>query len=142
MGFFADQRDNRRALRELAGQGQRWLNLFGHTGAFSVALASRGATALNVDISERYLEWTAENFELNGLDPDLHVPVCEDAREVVDARRRALRRHHHRPADGGAVRGRVLVGAPRAWAICSRRASGGWPTRGVMLVCRNDRAGA
>ena len=83
VGFFADQRENRRALRALAAPGQRWLNLFGHTGAFSVALAAQGAQVVNVDVSKRYLQWTAENFALNDLNPELHVGVAGDARAYV-----------------------------------------------------------
>lgn len=137
-GFFADQRDNRRRLVKLAAPGQRWLNLFGHTGAFSVALASRGAQVVNVDISKNYLDWTAQNFALNELDPALNVGSSDDAREYV--------RKHEGLVDG------IIIDPPTA----AQSKAGFWSIRkdyeqliadcfsrlkpdGVMLVCRNDR---
>ena len=140
VGLFADQRDNRRRLRRLARPGQRWLNLFGHTGAFSVALASQGAEVVNVDLSARYIEWTRENFELNGLDRALDVGVVEDARTYLE-RLSAQERF-----DG------VIVDPPTAAA----GSAGFWSVRrdygellsqglvhlkpgGVMLACRNDK---
>ena len=42
-GLFLDQRENRARLLAAAGRGGRWLNLFAHTGAFSVSLLAAGA---------------------------------------------------------------------------------------------------
>ena len=137
-GFFADQRDNRARLRAMAQPGQRWLNLFGHTGAFSVALASRGAQVVNVDLSKHYLEWTAQSFALNELDPALHQGAAMDARDYLAA-------HPER------VHG-IILDPPTA----AQSKSGFWSIRkdydqlledcfarlepgGVMLICRNDR---
>lgn len=137
-GFFADQRENRRQLIKLAKPGQRWLNLFGHTGAFSVALASQGATVVNVDISKNYLDWTAQNFALNELDEALNVGAAQDAREYLKA--------HPEQVDG------IIIDPPTA----AQSKAGFWSVRkdyeqlvqdcfarllpgGVMLICRNDR---
>ena len=138
VGFFADQRKNRRALVAHAATGQRWLNLFGHTGAFSVALAAQGARVTNVDVSARYLTWTADNFALNGLDADLDVGVAEDARAFVA---RTEETYHG-----------IIIDPPTAaqgkgsfWSI--RRDYEDLLTRcfellepgGVLLACKNDR---
>ena len=77
-GLFLDQRENRRAFRQLAA-GQRVLNLFAYTGAFSVAAAAGGARQVTtVDAAPRYLEWARENFRLNGLDPSVHSFIAGD----------------------------------------------------------------
>lgn len=137
-GFFADQRENRRILCQRAQPGQRWLNLFGHTGAFSVALAKQGAHVINVDVSKRYLNWTEDNFRLNQLDMSLNEGRAEDAR--------AFLAQHAGKFDG------IIVDPPTA----AKTQSGFWSVRkdyadllvqcfehlnpdGVMLVCRNDR---
>lgn len=77
-GLFLDQRDNRRAFRRLCA-GQRVLNLFAYTGAFSVAAAAGGAVQVtSVDASARYLERARENFVLNGLDEASHECLAGD----------------------------------------------------------------
>lgn len=77
-GLFLDQRDNRRAFRRLCA-GQRVLNLFAYTGAFSVAAAAGGAVQVtSVDASARYLERARENFSLNGLDSSSHECLAGD----------------------------------------------------------------
>lgn len=143
-GFFADQRDNRRRVREHAAsgaktKGQRWLNLFCHTGAFSVALVAAGAEVVSVDISKRYLGWLDDNLALNNLDASRNHNVAEDARVVL--------------ADTTGPRfDGIIVDPPTAarseagfWSVhkdyekllvdCFRRLAPG----GVMLVCRNSR---
>jgi 23S rRNA (cytosine1962-C5)-methyltransferase len=71
-GLFLDHRTTRRMVQEEAA-GKRFLNLFAYTGSFTVYAAAGGATeSLTVDISNTYLAWAARNFELNGLDPQLH----------------------------------------------------------------------
>jgi 23S rRNA (cytosine1962-C5)-methyltransferase len=77
-GLFLDQRANRRAFRRLA-TGQRVLNLFAYTGAFSVAAAAGGAVQVtSVDAAPRYLERARENFRLNGIDPGAHEFLAGD----------------------------------------------------------------
>ena len=48
VGLFLDQRANRARVAECvaAAPSGRWLNLFAHTGAFSVALLAAGAGAI------------------------------------------------------------------------------------------------
>ncbi len=77
-GLFLDQRVNRRNFQRLAA-GQRVLNLFAYTGAFSVAAAAGGAAQVtSVDAAPRYLEWARENFSQNGLDSATHEFIVGD----------------------------------------------------------------
>jgi len=71
-GLFLDQRDNRAEVRRLLLPGQRLLNAFAYTGAFSVAAASAGAETTTLDISQPYLDWAKRNFSHNALDPAAH----------------------------------------------------------------------
>ena len=71
-GIFIDQRDNRATLRELVKPGETVLNTFAYTGFFSVAAAAAGATTTTLDLSQVYLDWARENFQLNGFAPDDH----------------------------------------------------------------------
>lgn len=71
-GIFLDQRINRQRVRELSREGDRVLNTFAYTGAFSVCAALGGATTTTLDLSQVYLDWARENFSLNGLKPDDH----------------------------------------------------------------------
>jgi 23S rRNA (cytosine1962-C5)-methyltransferase len=138
VGFFADQRDNRRKLVARARPGQGWLNLFCHTGAFSVALAHAGARVVSVDLSRRYLTWLEENLAINGIDPALNESAEADCRDYLKSCRERF--------DG------IIVDPPTA-AAGTRTF---WSVRreyeqllvdcfdllapqGVMLVCRNDR---
>lgn len=150
VGFFADQRCNRRRAVELAEaqaekahsageqKPRRWLNLFCHTGAFSVALASKGVETVNVDLSKRYLSWFEENLELNGLAVEPHQQVAEDGRYYLERTKDRF--------DG------IIVDPPTA----SSGSRGFWSIRdhygdllksafsvlnpqGVMLVCRNEK---
>lgn len=71
-GIFLDQRDNRAELRRVVGSGQKVLNTFAYTGAFSVAAAAAGAETTTLDLSQPYLDWAKRNFSHNGLDPQEH----------------------------------------------------------------------
>jgi 23S rRNA (guanine2445-N2)-methyltransferase / 23S rRNA (guanine2069-N7)-methyltransferase len=71
-GLFLDHRLTRARLRAQAA-GARFLNLFCYTGTASVHAAAGGAAStLSLDLSNRYLDWAARNFALNGLDPARH----------------------------------------------------------------------
>lgn len=68
-GIFLDQRLNRSRVRDRVKPGQRVLNTFSYTCAFSVAAALAGAITTSLDLSNPYLQWGKRNFEANGLDP-------------------------------------------------------------------------
>ncbi len=76
-GLYPDQRDNRQRLTpRLAGRSL--LNLFGHTGAWSVGALAAGATlACTVDLAPRWLTRAEENVALNDLDPSRHRVVAQ-----------------------------------------------------------------
>lgn len=77
-GLFLDQRSNRVAFRRQSA-GQRVLNLFAYTGAFSVAAAVGGAERVTtIDAASRYLDQARANFRLNGLDPAAHEFIAGD----------------------------------------------------------------
>lgn len=71
-GIFLDQRANRAEVRRRLQRGQRLLNTFAYTGAFSVAAASAGAQTTSLDLSQPYLDWAKRNFSHNSLDPAAH----------------------------------------------------------------------
>ena len=86
-GFFTDQRENRRFLRQAGSR--RVLNLFSYTCAFSVVAAATGAETCSIDVARKALEWGKENFALNGLSTVGHRFMTDDAREAV---RRMIKR--------------------------------------------------
>ncbi len=71
-GIFLDQRDNRAEVIKRSRPGQKILNTFSYTGAFSVCAASSGATATTLDLSQPYLNWAKRNMQLNNIDPSEH----------------------------------------------------------------------
>ncbi|MFZ5481036.1 MAG: class I SAM-dependent rRNA methyltransferase [Myxococcota bacterium] len=85
VGLFPDMRDNRAWLQP-HWEGRSLLNLFAHTGAFSVCAALGGAETVSVDLSPAYLERAAANFRANGLAP--HELLAEDAFKALDRFRR------------------------------------------------------
>ena len=66
-GLFIDRRLLREVIKKEAN-GKKVLNLFSYTGSFSVYAASGGAASTDsVDLSNTYLNWTRDNFSLNGM---------------------------------------------------------------------------
>lgn len=66
-GLFLDHRETRARVGAEA-KGTDFLNLFAYTGAFTVyAAAARARSTTTVDLSNTYLEWTADNLALNGI---------------------------------------------------------------------------
>ena len=75
-GIFLDQREVRGRLKDAYAKGKTVLNTFSYTGAFSVAAALGGAKrTVSVDLANRSLERTIEQFDVNGLG--------EEGREIV-----------------------------------------------------------
>ncbi|MES2640043.1 MAG: class I SAM-dependent rRNA methyltransferase [Myxococcota bacterium] len=89
VGLFPDMRDNR-AWLEPHWRGRSLLNLFAHTGAFSVSAAKHGAETVTVDLSQPYLDRAAANFAANGLPPG--ELLAEDSFKALDRFRRQGRR--------------------------------------------------
>ena len=80
-GIFLDQRENRARVRARVGPGQRVLNTFSYTGAFSVAAAYGQAITTSLDLSNPYLAWGKRNLQANGIDPQNHYFCRGDAME-------------------------------------------------------------
>lgn len=77
-GFFLDQRENRMLLASYA-MNRTVLNTFCYTGGFSVYAAQAGAALVHsVDASERAIEMTKKNMQLNGFDPSQHECYTDD----------------------------------------------------------------
>lgn len=67
-GFFLDQRNARKFVRNLVEPGDRCLDVFCHTGGFALNMKRAGAgEVIGVDISESALKEAQKNAELNGL---------------------------------------------------------------------------
>ncbi len=66
-GFFLDQRENRKLVGSLS-KGKTVLNTFCYTGGFSIYALHAGAKQVHsVDASEKAIDLTRRNIELNGF---------------------------------------------------------------------------
>ena len=66
-GLFLDHRPMRQRIQKEA-RNKKVLNLFCYTGTASIHAAVGGADhTLSVDMSNTYLDWLGQNFELNGI---------------------------------------------------------------------------
>lgn len=81
VGFFIDQRENRRFVRDLVPG--TLLNCFAYTCSFSVAAATVGAKTVNVDLSKKSLARGRENFALNSLPTTAHRFLADDVLSVL-----------------------------------------------------------
>ena len=83
-GFFVDQRDNR-SLLERYSSGRKVLNMFCYTGGFSF-YAMRGGAELvhSVDSSQKAIDLTKANVELNFPNDKRHEAYAEDAFKFLD----------------------------------------------------------
>lgn len=83
-GFFVDQRNNRSLLQTYA-KGRKVLNMFCYTGGFSF-YAMRGGAELvhSVDSSQKAIDLTNANVELNFPNDSRHKAFAEDAFKFLD----------------------------------------------------------
>ncbi len=141
IGFFVDQRENRARLARIA-RGGCWLNLFAHTGAFSVALLAAGAAQVtSVDLSASYLRWLDDNLRGNDLDRARHLAVRGDGRRVLETLAPEQRFHGivlDPPTAASA--GHRFWSVRRDLAPLVARALGRLVPGGTLLVTRNDRS--
>lgn len=79
-GLFLDHRPMRQKVFKSA-QDKEFLNLFCYTGSVSVFAALGGAKTTSVDMSQTYLRWAKDNFELNQLNPDQHEFINDNVIE-------------------------------------------------------------
>ncbi|MGG4168214.1 class I SAM-dependent rRNA methyltransferase [Rossellomorea vietnamensis] len=79
VGVFLDQREVRKRIRDAYSDGKRVLNTFSYTGAFSVYAALGGASlTTSVDLANRSLSKTIEQFSINGIDYEAQDIIVED----------------------------------------------------------------
>ena len=102
-GFYLDQRDNRAAVRALAG-GRRMLNVFAYTGAFALAaLAGGAANVVSIESSSDAIALARENLARN---PALPADRAEWREGDAFAERRRMR-------DPGAAFALIVLDPPK-----------------------------
>lgn len=77
VGVFPEQRSNWDFVENHLQSGDRFLNLFGYTGAISSIARSKGADVFHCDSIKQIIQWGKENMEASGLS-DIHW-ILEDA---------------------------------------------------------------
>ncbi len=130
-GFFCDQRENRKAVAELA-RGKDVLDLCCYTGGFAVSAAKAGARRVaGVDLDEDALETARQNARLNRVRVDfLHQDVfnylrqCKETFDVVvlDPPKMARERDD-------------LLKAKRAYLDMNRLAARAVKPGGILVSC-------
>lgn len=79
VGVFLDQREVRRTIRDKYAKGKTVLNTFSYTGAFSIFAALGGSVkTTSVDLANRSLLKTIEQFNINKIDDQAHNIIVED----------------------------------------------------------------
>lgn len=79
-GLFLDHRPMRQAIYKSA-KDKKFLNLFCYTASVSVFAALGGAKTTSVDMSQTYLNWAQDNFQLNNIDLAGHSYINSNAIE-------------------------------------------------------------
>lgn len=132
VGLYADMREVRTWL-EAHWTGTRVLNLFAYTAAFSLSAAVFGAArTVSVDLSAPILDRAKDNFVINGLDPEDHEFLAEDAFRALDRLRRKGERFDRVIVDPPSFsRGKDGFSAKRDWPRLAAAAirvteDGGW----------------
>ncbi len=86
VGVFPEHSDNWQFIRNTianAGRKISVLNLFGYTGAATLAAASAGATVCHVDASKTAVTWARENAQASGLADAPIRWIVDDARKFI-----------------------------------------------------------
>ena len=79
VGVFLDQRNVRKQIRDKYAKGRTVLNMFSYTGAFSVfAALGRASKTTSVDLANRSLSKTIEQFSVNEVDYEAQDIIVED----------------------------------------------------------------
>lgn len=85
-GLFLDHRPIRQIIYKEAAE-KNFLNLFCYTGSVSVFAALGGARTTSVDMSQTYLNWAMDNFNLNQIDLGSHKFIRSDVLEWLNEHR-------------------------------------------------------
>lgn len=79
VGMFLDQREVRKTIRDKYAKGKTVLNTFSYTGAFSVyASLGKAIKTTSVDLANRSLAKTSEQFSVNNINPDDENIIVKD----------------------------------------------------------------
>jgi 23S rRNA (cytosine1962-C5)-methyltransferase len=82
-GFFLDQRDNRQLI-ERYSKGKAVLNAFCYSGGFSIYALKAGAKSVHsVDISQKAIDLTDKNVELNRPFEGEHTSLAADVMQFL-----------------------------------------------------------
>lgn len=98
-GLFPEQAANwdwciqKIAAARATGRDVQVLNLFGYTGAASVACAAAGASVCHVDASKGVVQWCRENAALSGLADAPIRYIADDCQKFVARESRRGRRY-------------------------------------------------
>ena len=85
-GFFIDQRENRKLL-ETYSANKKVLNTFCYSGGFSIyALSGNASHVDSVDASEKAIEWTNKNVEMNFPGAVNHTSYCSDVFDFLKSK--------------------------------------------------------
>lgn len=83
-GFFLDQRENRKLLGDFS-KGKNVLNTFCYTGGFSIYALMAGAVLVHsVDASQKAVDLTRKNLELNGFNANIHQCFAVDTFDFIE----------------------------------------------------------
>jgi 23S rRNA (guanine2445-N2)-methyltransferase / 23S rRNA (guanine2069-N7)-methyltransferase len=89
-GVFLDHRPLRRMIHENV-RSLSFLNLYCYTAVASLQAALGGASeSVSVDMSNTYLDWAKQNFQLNGIDQNIHKLERADVQEWLKKCRRGF----------------------------------------------------
>lgn len=86
MGLFPEQMTHWSWISDRIKSADRplkILNLFGYTGAASLAAAKAGAQVTHLDASKKAIQWAKENQEASGLSDAPIRWICDDAKVFV-----------------------------------------------------------
>lgn len=85
VGVFPEHANQWELLQKLGDriEGLRMLNLFGYTGAASVAAALSGMKVTHVDASKQTIQTVKENAALSGLHPEAIRVITEDTLKYI-----------------------------------------------------------
>ena len=95
-GVFPEQAVNWELAGELirgAGRPVRVLNLFGYTGAATLACAAAGASVCHVDASRGMVSWARENAQASGLEDRPIRWIVDDCMKFVQREQRRGHRY-------------------------------------------------
>ncbi|KKW39886.1 MAG: hypothetical protein UY89_C0011G0013 [Parcubacteria group bacterium GW2011_GWA1_54_9] len=108
-GIFPEQAPNWEWIAAHVRPKMKVLNLFGYTGAATIAAARGGASVTHVDASKQSLDWAHENARLSGIGEDKIRWILDDALAFVKREARRL------PAQAGGTKYDGIILDPPAF---------------------------